>query len=53
MNKVYGFGLFQQLNYNLSLPFTPGLQSAGCVLHWPFSFIINSTKLLRIALYKL
>ena len=23
-----GFGLFQQLNYNLSLHFTPGLQSA-------------------------
>ena len=23
-----GFGLFQQLNYNLSLYFTPGLQSA-------------------------
>ena len=23
-----GFGLFQQLHYNLSLHFTPGLQSA-------------------------
>ena len=29
-----GFGLFQQLRYKLSLHFTPGLQSAVCVLHW-------------------
>ena len=31
-----GFGLFQQLNYNLSLNFTPSLQSAVCTLQFAF-----------------
>ena len=36
-----GFGLFQQLRYNLSLHFTPGMQSAVCSLR----FTLTDTKL--------
>ena len=43
-----GFGLFQQLRYNLSLHFTPGLQCAVCILRFTLTVVSRLEKTVSV-----